>query len=450
MQIKKRIYAAFLVVLLTASSLLIFICINLLSNNHSNPFVPIPKDSRWVVRMDAESFVKTEIYHTLFTEKDDAFIQQVRDLIERASNSNSDKKPLFIDFQEDIVLYNIERNNKGFLVIAVQTLNGPAFSRNIADYCRINQTGGAKDRCGIYVHQVKGEKASTSELKTVLNDVLNAPFRELHKAVPEKNEFIAVNWKNTPGESGFSAADVSIQYQNSEINLEGTLTYPKKPAPALRFGLNPKGVYIYSRLQVGSLPDTLLQFFPKDLPHFTDIEAYAVDLNGTALEDSKDSLPNFYGYLPVPVMNLIVQTKSDCKVEELWKAFPASARRENLRLSFGEISFQLKQLAPNCYFIGVDPKAVVPYSGNDIFFVKGKLEKATQIYGGTFVTAIIENSGPVKAINDFLKSTRSIRIDLKLGKGNQYVVNGNIQFREKRQPLHELSKMVFGLGVFEL
>lgn len=83
MQIKKRFYAAFLVVLLTASSLLIFICLNFLSNNQNNPVVPIPKDSQWILRMDAESFIKTEIYTTLFTEKDDAFVQQVKDLIER-------------------------------------------------------------------------------------------------------------------------------------------------------------------------------------------------------------------------------------------------------------------------------------------------------------------------------------------------------------------------------
>lgn len=450
MQIKKRIYAAFLVVLLTASSLLIFICINLLSNSHSNPFVPIPKDSRWIVRMDAESFVKTEIYHTLFTERDDAFIQQVRDLLERNNNENADKKPLFIDFQEDIVLYNIERNNKNFLVIAVQTLDAPAFSRNISDYCKINQTGGAKEHCGVYINQIKGEKASAAELKAVLNDVLNAPFKELHKAAPEKNEFIAVSWKKRPEEHGFSAADLSIQYQEGEINLEGKLTYPKKLAPALKFGLNPKGVYIYSRIEAGSLPDTLLQFFPKNLPHFNEIEAYAIDLNGTALEDSRDSLPNFFGYLPIPVMNLIVQTKTAIQAEDLWKAFPASVRKEHLQLNFGGISFQIKQLAPNCYFIGVDPNAVVSYTGNEVFFVYGKLEKATQIYGSTFMTAIIENMGPVKAINDFLKSTRSIRIDIKPGQGKQYTLSGKIQFQEKKQPIHELSKMVFGLGLFEL
>lgn len=450
MQIKKRIYAAFLVVLLTASSLLIFICINLLSTSHNNPFVPIPKDSRWLIRMDAESFVKTEIYHTLFTERDDAFIQQVRDLLERSTNENSDKKPLFINFQEDIVLYDIERNHKSFLVTAIQTLDGPAFSRNILDYCKTSQVGGAKDHCGIYIHQIKGEKASESELKAVLDDILNAPFKELHKAAPEKNEFIALSWKNPDAQKGFSDADISIQYQDNEINLEGRLTYPKELSSGLKFGLNPKGVYIYSRMDVGGLPDTLLQFFPKNLPNFTDIQGYAVDLNGTALEDSKDSLPNFFGYLPVPVMNLVVRTKNNCNVQELWKAFPASVRRENLSLDFGNIVFQLRQLAPDTYFIGVNPDAVIPYSGNDVFFVKGQLEKATQVYGSTFVTAIIENMAPVKAFNDFLKSTRSVRIDIKPGKGNQYTLNGKIQFRDHKQPLHELSKMVLGLGVFEL
>ena len=104
MQIKKRFYAAFLVVLLTASSLFIFICLNILSTNQNNPMVPIPDDAKWVLRLDAESFVKKEIYNTLFAEKDDAFIQRVRELMEKNINTESNKKSLRIDPQEDIVL----------------------------------------------------------------------------------------------------------------------------------------------------------------------------------------------------------------------------------------------------------------------------------------------------------------------------------------------------------
>ena len=92
MQIKKRFYAAFLVVLLTASSLLIFICLNLLSTNQNNPLVPVPDDANWVLRLDAESFVKKEVYNTLFADKDDAFILKVRELIDKNFNGESDKK----------------------------------------------------------------------------------------------------------------------------------------------------------------------------------------------------------------------------------------------------------------------------------------------------------------------------------------------------------------------
>lgn len=450
MQIKKRFYAAFLVVLLTASSLLIFICLNFLSNNQNNPVVPIPKDNQWVLRMDAESFIKTEIYTTLFTEKDDAFVQQVKDLIERGTNENTDKKPLFIDFQEDIVLYNIKRNEKNFLVIAVQTLNSSAFNKHIADYCKSTQIGRAKGHCGIYVSQIRGLKSNKKELESILTEVLNAPFKELQKAAPEKNEFIALHWKNLPKKSGFSSMDLSIQHQDREINLEGELVYPKQLHPALKFGLNPKGVYVYSRLISEALPDTLLSFLPKGLPHFKDLQAYAVDFGGTYLEDTKDSLPKVFGFLPVPVMNLIIQTKHDCRVEELWKAFPASVRRDNLRLNFGNTSYYLKQLAPDTYFIGVDPTSIVSYNGNEVFLIKGHLEKATKVYGSTFVTAVIENMGPVKAFNDFLKSTQSVRIEIKPEKGSQYSIEGKILFKEKKHPLHELSKMVFGSGVFEL
>lgn len=448
MQIKKRFYAAFLVVLLTASSLLIFICLNILSTNQNNPLVPVPDDANWILRLDAESFVKREVYNTLFAEKDDAFILKVRELIDKNLNGDSDKKSLRIDPQEDIVLYSIDRNDKSYLLIAVQTKDAAAFSENIQAYCKANQAGRAIGRCGLFIQQIKGKKDRAS-LEKVLAEILSQPFKELKKASSEKNEFIALDVKKLPVKSGFSSMKLSIQHQDKSINLEGEITYPKQLHPSLKFGLKPEGVYIYSRFIPEALPDTLLNFLPAGLPHFKDIEAYAVDFKGTYLEDPKDSLPSIIGFLPTPVMNLIIQSKHACNVEDLWKAFPESVRRPNLTLNFGNTVFHLKQLSANAYFIGVDPHAVIPYSGNDVFFIKGHLEKSTKIYGSTFVTAFIENMGPVKAFNDFLNSSESIHIEIKPKKGNLYAISGKINFKPDKHPLHEMTKMVFGMPIFE-
>ncbi|MDF3025854.1 MAG: hypothetical protein K0S23_161 [Fluviicola sp.] len=448
MQIKKRFYAAFLVVLLTASSLLIFICLNLLSTNQNNPMVPIPDDAKWVLRLDAETFVKKEIYNTLFAEKDDAFIQKVRELMEKNINTESNKRSLRIDPQEDIVLYSVERNHKSFLLIAVQTKDASAFDNNISDYCKSNQAGAARDNCGLFIQQIKGKKASREELEITARKILSEPFKELKKAAPDKNEFIALNLKKLPVSSGFSSMILSVQHQEKSINLEGEVIYPKKLHPNLKFGLKSTGVYVYSRFIPEGLPDTLLNFLPQGLPHFKDIEAYAIDFKGTYLEDPKDSLPSIIGFLPTPVMNLIVQTKNACDITDLWKAFPQSVRRPNLTLSFGNTVFHLKQLAANAYFIGVDPNAVISHSGNEVFFIKGHLEKSTKVYGSTFVTAFIENMGPVKAFNDFLNSSESINIEIKPKRGDRYAISGQINFKKGKLPLHEMTKMVSGMPFF--
>ncbi len=449
MQIKKRFYAAFLVVLLTASSLLIFICLNFLSTNQNNPLVPIPDDTQWILRLDAESFVKKEVYNTLFAEKDDAFILKVRELIDKNFNGDSNKKSLRIDPQEDIVIYGIERNNRGFILIAVQTKDPAAFSDHITAYCKSNQTGSARGNCGLFMQQIKGKKLSKPDLDKMLLKILAEPFQELKKAASEKNEFIALDVKKLPARTGFSSMKLSIQHRDKSINLEGSIVYPKELHPSLKFGLKSEGVYVYSRFIPEALPDTLLNFLPDGLPHFKDIEAYAVDFKGTYLEDPKDSLPSIIGFLPTPVMNLIIQTKRECKVEDLWKAFPESVRQANLTLNFGNTVFHLKQLASNCYFIGVDPDAVIPYSGNDVFFIKGHLEKSTKIYGSTFVTAFIENMGPVKAFNEFLNSSESIQIEIKHKSGTTYVIKGQVNFKKDKYPLHEMTKMVFGMPLFE-
>lgn len=449
MQIKKRFYAAFLVVLLTASSLLIFICINILSTSHTNPHIPIPNDVKWIIRLDAESYIKKEVYNTLFTEKDDAFIQQLKNIYEQNTNVDSKKKSLQIDFQEDIVIYGLKRDDKNLLVIAVQTRNSSAFNEHISEYCKSNQIGKAEGHHALFINQLSGKKSSKKELKGYLDQVFQAPVVELHKATPEKNEFITFDLKKLPPSSGFSNLNLSIQHQDEEINLEGELGYDKKLEPGLKFGLKPKGVYIYSRFISERLPDTLLNFLPAGIPHFKDLQAYAVDFTGTYLEDPKDSLPSIIGYLPIPVVNLIIQTKNKCNVDDLWKAFPKSVQGKNKTLNFGNTVFHLKQLSENSYFIGVDPSAIIPYSGNDVFFIKGHLEKSTKVYGGTFVTAFIENMGPVKAFNDFLKSTESVLIEIKPKKGTKYSLTGKIQFKDKKHPLHEMSKMVLGMRFFE-
>ncbi|AEA45964.1 hypothetical protein [Fluviicola taffensis] len=449
MQIKKRFYSAFLVVLLTASSLLIFICINILSTSPNNPHIPIPIDVKWIIRLDAESYIKREVYNTLFTEKDDVFIQQLRDIYENNTNEESKKKSLHLDLQEDAVVYGIERDGKNLLVIAVQTQNSSAFNENILDYCKSNQIGKSEGHNALFITQLSGKKSSKKELEGYISQLFQAPIIELQKAAPEKNEFIALDFKKLPTSTGFSSLNLSIQHQDEEINLEGELVYPKKLENSLKFGLKPKGVYIYSRFISEKLPDTLLNFLPAGIPHFKDIQAYAVDFKGTYLEDPKDSLPSIIGFLPTPVMNLIIQTKNKCKVEDLWKSFPKSVRKSNLTLSFGNTVFHLKQLSENTYFIGVDPSAIIPYSGNDIFFIKGHLEKSTKIYGSTFVTAFIENMGPVKAFNDFLKSTESINIEIKPKKGTLYAIIGQIKFKKTKYPLHEISKMVLTLSLFD-
>lgn len=450
MQIKKRFYAAFLVVLLTASSLLIFICINMLSTSQTNPRIPIPDDAKWIIRLDAESYIKKEIYNTLFTEKDDAFIQQLKEIYEQNTNVDSKKKSLQIDLREDAVIYGLKRDGKNLLVIAVQTRNGAAFNEHISEYCKSNQIGKAEGHDAIFISQLSGKKSSKKELEGYLDQIVQAPVIELRKAAPEKNEFITLNLTKLPAKSGFSSLNLSIQHQDEEINLEGELSYPKKLEPGLKFGLKPKGVYIYSRFISERLPDTLLNFLPAGLPHFKDIQAYAIDFTGTYLEDPKDSLPSIVGYLPIPVVNLIVQTKNKCDIDDLWKAFPKSVQGKNKTLNFGNTVFHLKQLSENTYFIGTDPSAIIPYSGDDVFFIKGHLEKSTKIYGGTFVTAFIENMGPVKAFNDFLKSTESVLIEIKKPKtGIKYVLTGKIKFKDDKHPLHELSKMVLGMRFFE-
>lgn len=446
MQIKKRLYSSFVVILLTTSSLLIFICLNLFTTNANNPSLPIPKDADWVIQVDLEMLLKQEAYNTLFSQKDELLLAEIRNIIENRESKNTNSGNLKINLKEDCVLYGLTINHKKYVAAVLKTTDTESFNKHVGQLLSYVRLARAQNGNAVFLLQSEQGNTTQKELESVIDYIFDSPINVLKKAPAEKNEFVSVRVNQLATSSSFSKLNTSFQFQDKRLLVVGDVKFSEELSKPLNFGLKSEGLYIYSRLIPGSLPDTLLALLPKNIPHFTEIESFAIDFQGTALEEPIDSFPNFVGFLPVPIMNLIVRTQEPCDVKKLWSAFPQSMRKENMELDFGNTTYRLKQLDSVTYFMGVDDRAIVPFSRGDAFFIKGTLIKTTKIYGSTFVTAFIDNTGPMKAMNDFLKSSDFIDVKLIPAKNNTYQIKGEIRFNEGKHPIHQLTKLILELG----
>jgi hypothetical protein len=181
------------------------------------------------------------------------------------------------------------------------------------------------------------------------------------------------------------------------------------------------------------------------LKQFKDIESFIIDFQGTYLEDPTDSLPSVLGFLPTPIMNLIVRTKKPCNIEDFWQFFPEKIKQGKNVLNFGNVVYQLKQLNPYTYFIGVDVTSINSNVSQDLLSIQGTLSNMIHIQGSNFVTTFIENMRPIKALNEFLSSTKNIDIVVKQRKGNENQLSGNITFGSSKHPIHEITKLLVSL-----
>jgi hypothetical protein len=256
---------------------------------------------------------------------------------------------------------------------------------------------------------------------------------------------MAMQVNDVPENALLKSLNASIQYKDESLMLNGKLEFIPTAGKPLDFGLNHKGLSISSRIVPSFIVDTVLHFLPSKLKQFKDIESFIIDFQGTYLEDPTDSLPSVLGFLPTPIMNLIVRTKKPCNIEDFWQFFPEKIKQGKNVLNFGNVVYQLKQLNPYTYFIGVDVTSINSNVSQDLLSIQGTLSNMIHIQGSNFVTTFIENMRPIKALNEFLSSTKNIDIVVKQRKGNENQLSGNITFGSSKHPIHEITKLLVSL-----
>lgn len=442
MQLKKRISAVILVILLTGANLAMFKMLDLLDESKPTLHVPVPKNVNWKVRLNIKTIAKKELYTIFFEQEDQEFLTRLRTVVRNRLEQAETKRSLHLNWEEDMVVYSYNEDEANFIVYVVQTKNPEKFNQHVPEYLSKNQMGFALGSNALFLTQKSGKRLKKDELKSLVKKLLGAEAETLKYNPELNNQLIDLSVNNIHNDVKFQHLAMQVNQMDQRISFLGEVEYPSEVKKQMPYRLNSKGIYVYSRFIPKQLPDTLFNFLPQGLPHFKDITSFALDYQGMSLEDPVENMPYFFGHMLVPKMNLIIRTEKPVKIEELWAKFPENVRKNKLQVTLGTITYQLKQLDDRTYFIGIDPSSVKGYTGDDLFILTGDLRKSTKIYGGTFITAFIQNMGPMKAINQFIKTTDSFSFTLSKMNGKRYKLDGSILFKADKYPLHELTRLM--------
>lgn len=447
MQMKSRIFTALVVILLCSFSIASLVLIDLFGGPAKTVSVPVPTQADWVVRVDAASFWKQELYTILFDSKDERLLSSLQELMDKKLKGKGKKRPLYIDFESDLVLYGIHEDTHRFTVMLFQLKHPAKFKKNISDYLTARQSYAIQGNTGLILTQAEGAVMTKKHLQQLVHHYSKAHFIDFNKQRKSDKELITARIAHSGEDLGLRAIQLGISHDQQAITFSGSFTWDQAYQGTCSFDLQSSGFYMASRIVPQQLEDTLNALLPLGSYKFSGIESCILDYRGMYLEAEIQGLPSVFGYLPIPKINLIVSSKNDLSVDSIYRSCPPAIRGANHTLNFGETDYELVQLDAHTIFIGIDPTTVKKTPQRALTLLKGSLPTLTTIEGSSFVSAFVQNMGPIKIGNDFFATTRSFRLQIEETRKNNYAINGKMYFKEGKFPLNEVTKLLVSLKV---
>ena len=443
MQLKKRLLAIAAVISLTVFSFLLFSLLQLFGKQAPLEEVPIAKDTAWMLKFDASNFWKEEAYTVLFDQKDEQFLKTLKQLSDEKFTKEN-QASLGINLYTDVIVCGLQQNDKSYTILLVDLIEAKAFEQNIASYLSQQQLGGICKNTGIII--IPSNKTSKEELKQILQMWQKSPLMKRESINFEKEDLFAYKQLTNTSSSPFEQLEFGVKHDQQRIEINGKCQFQSGSIEAFNFDLKPTGFYFASRIIPLNFEDTLNKYLPLGSFQFSKINGIVMDFNGIYLEEAKEGVPDLYGYLPIPKMNLIVSCEHPISIESILKACPDAILGAENTLNFGETDYQLKQLDAHTVYIGIDPSTVIKKPQKELLKIKGELRHLITIDGSTFIASLAQNLGPMRVGNEFIKSTKMIDLNVVQTKQNQYRIHGELTFNLGKQPLHEISKFLLALS----
>lgn len=444
MQVKNRWGKLIVLLSFTALAIMLLTLQQLFSKQREDSSFPLPENTLWTMRINAAEFWQSEAYEVLFEAKDELLLDQIRNEIEKQQTRTAEGGSLGIDPHTDVILAAYPAKSKPVIVLIVQLSDELAFAKSINK--RLNNTsfGFIQDQNGIVI--IGNKNTSSNDLQSIAYQWKTAS--QLKRSSIAKNDKGLVYFKQwaNDGKSLIQETNFTVEQKEQTIHLDGTCQYKEGRVSALNYDLNASGFYLSSRIIPIHLKDTLNKYLPLGSFKFTDITGIVMDYQSVFLEEAKANLPEIFGYLPIPRMNLIIQSKQKISIQEIIASCPESIRGTENTLNFGETDYQLVQLDDFTIFIGLDPTKVVRRPQNNLLSIQGKVQALLRVDGSGFMTAMIQNLGPIKKGKQFLETTEAITFTVSRAVNDTYLMNGTIRFKAGKYPLTELTRFWFSMN----
>lgn len=444
MQVKNRWWKLLLVLCFTGLALLLLTMQQLLGKQRDETTIPMPENALWSLQVNAVEFWQAGTYEVLFESKDEQILQQLRQEIQTQRETRTDKGSLGIDPHTDVIITAFPLEKEVLMVYTIQLIDPEMFEKSLGSYLTKNSVGTVIGQNGIVITGTKN--TSNKTLQKAINQWKKAPQLKRSDIVRNQTDYISFKqWKQA--QNGLvQKVTFGVERKDQTLSLSGTCLFSDERISPLNYDLQAQGFYLSSRVIPAHLKDTLNKYLPLGDFEFTDITGIVMDYQGVYLEEAKANLPEVFGYLPIPKINLIIQSKQDLSVEKIMAACPENIRASANTLNFGETDYQLVQLDAKTIFIGLDPSRVKKRAQTNLFTISGKLESLLHVDGSGFMTAMIQNLGPIKKGKQFLNTTEKISFQVSRSMNNTYLMNGEVVFKEGRYPLTEITRLFLSLN----
>lgn len=458
MQLKSRVFQLFCILLLTAGAIASLFLLELFGGKSKTPKIPIPKTANWVIRVDAATFVKEELYTLLFVSKDDQLLESIEQMIKDRTKRKGKNGPLYIDYQSDLVVFGTTTTSTGsaasvtaatavtikhdFVGMVFQLEKPEIFAANISMYLKKNQTVAVHENMAIILTQTDTIGLPKRVRQNMVNDYINnSPKRDFNALKKSSNELISMSFSSLGQVTKANNIQLGIENFPHQIRLTGEMEIDASEIHLPHYSLRSTGVFISTSIIPQGLADTINRLLPLGSYHFPELNALTLDYQGLSV----DQTPT--GILPLPKVNLILESKENIRLDEIFASLPKEIVGVSNTIILGSVVYHVKQLNEKTIFIGIDPKAIRLAKNPPIAIISGKLDALTKLSGSPFVLAFIEVLPQFQSGKSFVNGTETIDLKIVKKSGDTYTMKGAISFKEQVFPLNEVTKLLIGLNV---
>lgn len=441
MKTLSRWLSVILIVILFPVGLFVLNMMNFFSSEPQEVSAPIPADAELIVRIDAKTFWQKGAYSVVFESDNDTIIgNEIKHLIDKKFIKR-EKDLLPVDVNKDIVLFRLSENGKNFMVAAIQVTNKKQFERAAAKKNPKTTLGFLIDKTGYLVSsEAKGVTGKDlQQIKKRIEQSKPVDFKDLG----DRSNFITLK-------SGIKSTKkkywLGIQQTESEFSISGEISgFPNFTPMSYEVKNTGLGITL-----ANIDPEVNIQI-QKAVPFFgnNDITGISMDYNGLTISNETSGMPSVQGILPTPTANMVLRFKNKLNLDSIYNRFPEEVRKDNKTIVIEKKTYHLALLDNHNLFIGLDESSVMKKSSKTYLAVKGNLESLAKFDGSFFVVAVLSNLKPIKTFSNFAKATNNVDFSIEHKDANSYTVKGKMPFREGKNSINEVVKLVLSLGLIK-